>query len=351
MRQFLAWISSVLSFIVFAHAASQRAHDVFNTTLWSMFNSPTQCVEVFLFLSPCIVFLTTTIVYYRFITEYTGEIAGLSVAGLFTALYICERLLVVNTHDWASHLKWVFVLFYSYVWWDAIMVACFLPRAKDQRLAQIDREEIFLLSSLINWPTLFAILFMWAAARHMVAVQASAATVSNYVDGVIAFHLVFASFVCLMTMRFRSPSEFQPAQASNTLTSTVSQLPLAVLDEAAQIVHAAEEVRHPDLDTALHSAVLPNSSSNRFSAEDSKEGSDHLGLDPTISAEGAVIEESALASALTETKQDASEEAPHPIDTNGSKERVVAQDCSNAPPGRNPEELFQDLVPEPRHTQ
>lgn len=244
MKKFLAGIAAILSSIVFAQAAAERAEATFNTDLLSSFNSPTQCVEVFLFLSPCIIFVITTVVYYRFITDYTGEIAGLSVVGLLSALYICVRLLVANPHDWATHLKWVFILFYSYVWWDALMVGYFLPRAEDQRLAKADRREIYLLSRNINWPTLGAVFLMWVAARHMVARQASEATVSNYVDGVVSFHLVFASLVCVITMYFGSvPDDPQPVQSSKDLQEYALEEP-PVLQKLAQ-----EEPQRPAAET------------------------------------------------------------------------------------------------------
>jgi hypothetical protein len=245
VKNFLAALSVLLSIVVFAQAAAERAQAVFKTDLLSMWNSPTQCVEVFLFLSPCIIFATTTIYYYRFITEYTGEIAGLSVAGLLAALYICVRLLVANTHDWAAHLKWVFILFYSYVWWDAVMVACFLPRAADRKLADIDREEIFMLSRIINWPTLGTVFLMWVATHHMIARQAPVATVSNYVDGIVAFHLVFASFVCLMNMRFASPTESKSLGVVKKAPATLVQGASAAQKQETTLPAQPDEA-HPE---------------------------------------------------------------------------------------------------------
>jgi hypothetical protein len=165
-----------------------------------MWHSSQHEAEVLLFLSPCFIFAITTAIYYRFIITYTGDIAGWSVAGLFGALFCCVKLLEAEPGNWAAHLKWVYVLFLSYVLWDVVMLLFFLPKATDAKLAKRDEKEIRILSFTINQPTLLAVLMMWLLAHHFASDHVDSAAIANYVDGVVAFHLMFASAVAVISM-------------------------------------------------------------------------------------------------------------------------------------------------------
>ena len=146
------------------------------------------------------IFVTTTIAYYAYIVDFSGEVAAWSFIGFLGALFCCVRLLLTTPDDWGGHLFWVYVLFCTYVWWDAMMLLYFLPKQSDRKRAERDSQEIWGITSNINWPTLVGLLLIWFAARNMTQRHADAILVSNYVDGVIAFHLVFASSVALIKM-------------------------------------------------------------------------------------------------------------------------------------------------------
>jgi hypothetical protein len=178
----------LLAFFAFYQTADTRINGATNANR----------AELALFIAPCVIFVITTIVYYRFITDYTGEVAGLSVVGLFAAMVCCVKLSEAPLNDWAAHLRWMYLLFYSYIVWDNIMLAVCLPRALGAQ-NKIDKhmEEIAILSTHINQPTLVAILAMWFGA-HYVGPEVA----SNYVAGVVAFHLVFATIACGRTMAF-----------------------------------------------------------------------------------------------------------------------------------------------------
>lgn len=192
------------AFLVFAQAGSKHASQDFGRTLWKLWSSPTHPFAAMLFLSPCFIFVITTLVYYRFIVDYRGEIAGLSVAGLLVALYCCVQLLESTPDDWPAHLRWVYVLFFSYVCWDSLMLWYFLPRAENTELVMSDKDEIETITSLINRPTLGAILLMWIFAIHFSAEGVDATKIGDYVDGIVSFHLVFASCLSLFNMRLSS---------------------------------------------------------------------------------------------------------------------------------------------------
>jgi hypothetical protein len=202
----LATFAVLLASSVFFQASSEAAERL-NGGFVATWNSP-KSLEILLLLSPCIIFVITMIVYYRFIIDYTDEIAGLSVAGLLAALFCCVRLSESKPDDWAAHLKWVYCLFYSYVWWDALV--CLVPKAKGKALSADDKKEIQVLSRNINKPTLVAVLLMWIAARHFVAQKVDTGAVGNYVEGVVAFHLVFASAVCVMNMPWSAVATVVP---------------------------------------------------------------------------------------------------------------------------------------------
>lgn len=178
----------VLALFVFFQSA--ELHSGISLWDWLFHGAKIKPTELFLFFSPCLIFAITTAVYFEFITNYTGEIAGLSVLGLLAALACCVKLSEAKASDWAVHLRWMYVLFYSYVVWDyAILIAC---SPSDEH-----KNEITALSIHINQPTLVAIFIMWVAAQHVEPEIAA-----NYVSGVVAFHLVFATLACVRTIMF-----------------------------------------------------------------------------------------------------------------------------------------------------
>lgn len=199
-KGFLYLLCFALAVCVFLSAGSEHAEMMLGVGLSKMWSSPKSAVLVFLFISPCVIFVTTTIAYYRYVVEYADGIAGWSFAGFLGALICCVRLLETRPEDWAGHLAWVYYLFLSYVVWDAVMLLVFLPNKSGDDRAKEDAQEIWNLTSTINWPTLGGLLMIWGAAQHFVAQKADPAVVSNYVDGVIAFHLIFASLVAAIKM-------------------------------------------------------------------------------------------------------------------------------------------------------
>jgi hypothetical protein len=193
-------ISSLLALAVFFAAANQHAVREYGIGMWAMWQSRPHMLEVFLFLSPCVIFFITTLAYYRYIVDYTGAIAGWSFVGFLGAMICCEQLVEASPADWSAHLLWVYVLFLSYAWWDAVMLLWFLPGAQDQARATADAEEIYTITSMVNWPTLGGLLLIWWFAQHLVS-GGLGSVVSCYVNGVVAFHLVFASVLAALNMR------------------------------------------------------------------------------------------------------------------------------------------------------
>jgi hypothetical protein len=185
---------------MFFAAANQHAQRAYGIGLLAMWGSRSHVLELFLFMSPCVIFLITTVAYYRFVIDYTGTIAGWSFVGFLGALICCEQLLEAAPSDWAAHILWVYVLFLTYAWWDAVMLLWFLPSVKDRVLAKADGEEIYAITSMVNWPTLGGLLLIWFFAHH-IAAQGLGTVVSCYVNGVVGFHLVFASVVAFLNMR------------------------------------------------------------------------------------------------------------------------------------------------------
>lgn len=155
--------------------------------------------ELFLVFSPCAIVGITALVYYEFITEYQSEVAGLSLAGLLAAIWACSRLSDAEPGDWEAHLKWMYMLFLSYVLWDFIMAGWLLPSKRDDGSPSAARHisEISVLTTHINQPTLATIFLMWVVSRRLPAHEAS-----KYVSGVVAFHLVFATIACGRTLLY-----------------------------------------------------------------------------------------------------------------------------------------------------
>src|SRR5205823_3232677 len=89
--------------------------------------------------------------------------------------------------------------FLSYAWWDGFMLLCLLPRERDRQRAAADEKEIYSLTSMINWPTLGAMLLMRFFVTYIESHDLSK-SVGPYVSGIIGFHLVFASCVALFNM-------------------------------------------------------------------------------------------------------------------------------------------------------
>jgi hypothetical protein len=200
LRRFFAFVSAILAVTVFFVAANQHAMREYGIGVLAIWQSKPHVLEVFLFLSPCIIFVITTSAYYRYIVDYTGVIAGWSFVGFLGAMICCEQLLEAAPADWAAHIFWVYVLFLTYAWWDAAMLLWFLPGAKDRVLAKADDEEIYAITSMVNWPTLGGLLLIWWFAHHL-ASEGLDTVVSCYVNGVVAFHLVYASVLAFLNLR------------------------------------------------------------------------------------------------------------------------------------------------------
>jgi len=188
---------------MFLVAAEKHAVREYGISLFSMFSSSEHVLEFFLFMSPCVIYLITTLAYYKFIIAYTDEIAGWSFVGFLAAAFCCFQLLEAAPADWSAHFLWVYVLFLTYAWWDAVMLLWLLPRTSNKGLAQADDNEIYMITSVINWPTLGGLLLMWLFIRH-IEVSQSHISVSCYVSGIVAFHLVFSSLVAFLNMRLRA---------------------------------------------------------------------------------------------------------------------------------------------------
>jgi hypothetical protein len=194
LRYVFAILTLSLAVVIFLAAADDHAWREYNLHIWSMWSSKEYVLETFSFMSPCIIYVITVLVYYKFIITYTGAIAAWSFVGFLAASFCCVRLLEANPSDWTSHLLWVYILFLSYAWWDGVMLLYLLPRQSDQQRASADEKEIYAITAMINWPTLLALLLMWFFVRYIESHQL-ARPVGTYVNGIIAFHLVFASCV------------------------------------------------------------------------------------------------------------------------------------------------------------
>ena len=190
-----------LALATFLVAAEDHAIREYGLGLLSLLDSKEHMFEFFLFISPCVIYLITVLAYYKFIITYTGEIAGWSFAGFLAASFCCSQLLEAAPNDWSSHIVWVYVLFLTYVWWDAVMLIWLLPRAKKRGVvrAEEDEKEIYNISSMINWPTLGGLLLIWIFLMHTRGHEPSV-SVGSYVDGIIAFHLLFASCVAVLNI-------------------------------------------------------------------------------------------------------------------------------------------------------
>jgi hypothetical protein len=193
-----------LAVAIFLAGADQHAWREYHIHVWSMWASKEHALDSFTFLSPSVIYFITVYAYIKFIITYTGEIARWSLVGFLAASFCCVKLLEASPSDWASHLLWVYILFLSYAWWDAVMLLYLLPRQRDRQRAAADENEIYLITSMINWPTLGSLLIMWFFAKYIES-HGLSKSVGPYVDGIIAFHLVFASFVALFNM---DPSPF-----------------------------------------------------------------------------------------------------------------------------------------------
>jgi hypothetical protein len=218
VRRLFALVAFILALTIFWAAADQHAVREYGIRLMSVLSSKDHALEFFLFMSPCVIYLITTLAYYKFIITYTGEIAGWSFVGFLAASFCCAQLLEASPSDWVSHLFWVYVLFLTYAWWDAVMLLWLLPRAKDRNLAEADDKEIFTITSMINWPTLGGFFLMWLFVKHIQA-QQSSASITSYVNGIVAFHLVFASLVALLNMRLTPLIRDEPPPESSVHTA------------------------------------------------------------------------------------------------------------------------------------
>jgi hypothetical protein len=149
-----------------------------------------------LFVAPCLIFGLTVHAYSRFIIAYRGRVAGVSLIFLLLALVCCMGLVV--KHDWWIHLRYMYLLFYSYVVWDILMVDVFLKHAPLQE-SELSEEyekhmsEIRVVTTYINRPTLITIFGVWLYAAVYLPHQLDNDTIKHFVAGVISFHLIFSS--------------------------------------------------------------------------------------------------------------------------------------------------------------
>ncbi len=199
MRKILFIIANLLSPMGLLVAANVHAQRELGMSVFMVLNS-THDLEVFRLLSPCIILLVTSVAYVRYIVDYTGVIATWSFIGFVSAFVCCLMLLEAPPNDWTAHILWVYVLFISYIWWDGVMLLWLLPSVGNHEMTRDDEEEIYHITSIVNWPTLGALLLIWFFAKHLSA-AGQRATASCYVDGVVAFHLVFSSVLAAMNMQ------------------------------------------------------------------------------------------------------------------------------------------------------
>lgn len=150
--------------------------------------------------APCIIFGLTVHAYFHYITTYRGAIAGLSFIFLLIALIFCIGL-VVNS-DWWMHLRYMYLLFASYVVWDILMIELLLKpeRFTAEYGSDLKRDicDIKMVSFFINIPTLATIFCVslycaFCIQEGNVAEEA----IRLFVVGVVSFHLIFSSVAYL----------------------------------------------------------------------------------------------------------------------------------------------------------
>jgi len=148
-----------------------------------------------LVVAPPLVFGLTMFAYFKYIVDYKGTVAGISLVAAIAALVICLRLVLCK--PWWEHLIWLYSLFYSYVIWDILMVDIFIRwEGKDKEEVAIKSEisEIKIVSAMINVPTLITVGCVFAAAQWLSKQVADPAALDEFAAGVVSFHLMFACF-------------------------------------------------------------------------------------------------------------------------------------------------------------
>lgn len=157
------------------------------------------------FITPCLVFVLSISAYFKFIVEYKRMVAGWSFLGALLALVLCLRL--VEAKDWWDHLRLLYMLFFTYVVWDILMMDVFLRWELEGRESSgcsdtaSHIEEVNVVSSLINQPTLVTAWVIWgfALCLHYHSPEKTG-MLDNFVTGVVSFHLAFSSAAYLATL-------------------------------------------------------------------------------------------------------------------------------------------------------
>ena len=144
--------------------------------------------------------LLTVHAYYHFITTYKGAVAGWSVIFLLIALVCCIGL-VVNS-NWWMHLRFMYLLFASYITWDILMLELVLKPDRFQADSALqctnDLSEIRSVNSFINVPTLGTIFIVSLFCESFIKKgHVPDETVKIFVAGVVSFHLFFSSLAYL----------------------------------------------------------------------------------------------------------------------------------------------------------
>ncbi len=190
----LAAIIGVCAFAFLStHGSARKLFEVF---LGDPLNVP-------LFIAPCVIFGLTVHAYSRFIIAYRGVVAGTSVIGLLLALVFCIGLYL--SEQWWVHLRYMYVLFFSYVCWDAWMIDRLLSK-QSQSVNDSDLpadylkhiKELKVVTNYINRPTLVTIFGVWAYTAMALSFQLDQDTIRAFTAGVVTFHLIFSSMAyCL----------------------------------------------------------------------------------------------------------------------------------------------------------
>ena len=161
-------------------------------------------MEVPLLIAPAFVFALTVHAYYRFIIEYNGAVAKVSLLSLLIAACLCVGLALSQTWWW--HLRWMYLLFLSYVTWDIIMLEL-MPRstpgsASSSSLTSHHLSEVDFVSTYINQPTLLTIFCIWIFVNKSLVAAYPAETLRPFIAGVVSFHLIFSGVAYILGYRF-----------------------------------------------------------------------------------------------------------------------------------------------------
>ena len=159
--------------------------------------NPIDIIEI---LAPGVIFAITVDAYLHYITTYKGSIASTSFIFILIALVCC--ICLAETSGWWLHLRYMFILFASYVCWDRLMLQVMLKRSRYHARwtseQNKDVRDINLVDSYINIPTLITIFCISILCELLIVkYNVPEATIENFVAGVVSFHLIFSSFAYL----------------------------------------------------------------------------------------------------------------------------------------------------------